>query len=204
VAIAALPRRLLKEYSRIPAQVGLLAFVDARVRGCCRNRIVDWRAADLRDGDLVLRAWEPHDQELLGTSARDPEIGRYLGRALGVAEGESPPEDSDAPIFAIVAGGGVVGVIWFGRGVRPYEVGYYLHRDVWGRGFATRSLRLVTDWMLQQRGVDRIVLCTHPENVRSQAVAERVGYVRDGVVEQYAGFKDGTELALRFVRSIES
>src|SRR5262249_58755923 len=110
----------------------------------------------------------------------------------------------DAPVFAIVADGAVVGVIWFGRGVRPFEVGYYLRRDAWGRGLATRSLRLVTDWMLRERGVDRIVLCTHPENVRSQAVAERAGYVRDGVVEQYAEFKDGTHRAVRFVRTIES
>jgi len=58
--------------------------------------------------------------------------------------------------------------------------------------------------MLQEGEADRIVLCMHPENVRSQRVAERVGYVRDGVVEQYAEFKDGTQQALRFVRTIES
>jgi RimJ/RimL family protein N-acetyltransferase len=157
----------------------------------------------LSDGDLVLRPWQPGDQELLGTSQQDPEIGRYLGRSLNRADGESPPPDPDAPTFAIVVGGAVVGVIWFGRGVRPFEVGYYLRRDVWGRGYATRSLRLVTDWMLGERGVDRIVLCTHPENVRSQAVAGRAGYVYDGIVDQYAEFKDGTRRAMRFVRILE-
>jgi RimJ/RimL family protein N-acetyltransferase len=162
---------------------------------------VDWRATVLSDGELVLRAWQPGDQELLGTSQRDPEIGRYFGRSLTLADGASPPADPDAPAFAIVVADEVVGVIWFARGVRPFEVGYYLHRDMWGRGIATRSLRLVTDWILREPGVDLIVLCTHPQNVRSQAVAERAGYVRDGVVEQYAEFKDGTKRAFRFVRT---
>jgi RimJ/RimL family protein N-acetyltransferase len=164
---------------------------------------VDWQTAVLADGELILRAWRPEDQESLGTSQRDPEIGRYFGRALNLAAGESSPEDPDAPVFAIVADGAVIGVIWFGRGVRPFEVGYYLRRDAWGRGFATRSLRLVTDWMLDEGEADLIVLCTHPENARSQRVAERVGYVRDGVVEHYAEFKDGTRQALRFVRAVE-
>jgi RimJ/RimL family protein N-acetyltransferase len=91
-------------------------------------------------------------------------------------------------------------LVWFLRGARPFEVGYYLRQDCWGRGLATRSLRLVSDWMLEELGEHELVLCTHPENVRSQAVAERAGFVRDGVVEWYAEFKDGTTLALRFVR----
>ncbi len=150
---------------------------------------LQWRDRVLVDGDLVLRAWEDGDQELLGTSQRDPEIGRYFGRAV---DEDSIPDDADAPVLAITDGGAVVGVLWFRRGARPFEVGYYLRQDCWGRGLATRSLRLVSDWLLDEPGVEEIVLCTHPDNVRSQAVAERAGYVRDGVVERYAEFKDGT------------
>jgi [ribosomal protein S5]-alanine N-acetyltransferase len=151
---------------------------------------------ELRDGELVLRPWSDGDQELLGTSLRDPELGRYIGRRLD----DGPlPDDPEAPTFAIVETGSVVGVIWFGRGVRPFEVGYYLRRDAWGRGLATRSLRLVSSWMLAERGEDSIVLHTHPENERSQAVALRAGFVRDGITDPYAHFKDGTTRALRFV-----
>jgi RimJ/RimL family protein N-acetyltransferase len=161
---------------------------------------LSWREHFFGDDDLVLRPWEDGDQESLGTSQRDPEIGRYFGRAINSAAGEPLPDDPDTPVFAIVEGGAVVGVLWFRRGARPFEVGYYLRQDCWGRGLATRSLRLVSDWMLDELGEDEIVLCTHPENVRSQAVAERAGYVRDGAIERYAEFKDGTTLALRYVR----
>jgi RimJ/RimL family protein N-acetyltransferase len=117
-----------------------------------------------------------------------------------VADDAAPPDDPDAPLFAILEGGSVVGVIWFGRGIRPFEVGYYLHPDAWGRGLATRNLRLVSDWMLSERGETEVVLHTHPANERSQAVALRAGYRADGTAERYALFKDGTTRALRFVR----
>jgi ribosomal-protein-alanine N-acetyltransferase len=160
---------------------------------------VEWRSARLEADELLLRAWETDDQALLGASMDDPVIGRYFGRRLDAVDGEPLPEDPDAPIFAIVEASAVVGVIWFARAVRPYEVGYYLHPDAWGRGLATRSLRLVSNWMLHERSEDRIVLHTHPDNVRSQAVAERAGFVPDGVAESYARFEDGTTRALRFV-----
>jgi RimJ/RimL family protein N-acetyltransferase len=162
--------------------------------------VTTWRECSLIEDELAVRPWQDGDQELLGTSQRDAEIGRYFGRALDLADGAPLPDDPDAPVLAITEAGAVVGVMWFRRGARPFEVGYYLRRDCWGRGLATRSLRLVSDWMLRELGAGEIVLCTHPENVRSQAVAERVGYVRDGVVERYAEFKDGTTLAFRFVR----
>jgi len=58
----------------------------------------------------------------------------------------------------------------------------------------------VSEWMVEEMGQSEIVLCTHPENVRSQAVAGRAGYVRDGVLKRYADVKDGTTSALRYVR----
>ena len=111
-------------------------------------------AAELADGDLVLRPWRDEDAELVGFTPRSPEA-------------------------------------W---GNRPFEVGYYLRRDVWGRGLATRSLILVRDWLDQP-----LELCTHPRNERSQRVAERAGFRRDGVLENYARFKDGETTAWRYV-----
>jgi len=161
---------------------------------------IDWRSARLSEDDLELRPWEDGDQDRLGTSLSDPLVGRYFGKRLDVAEGAPLPDDPDAPIFAIVAGGAVVGVIWFARGIRPFDVGYYLHPDVWGRGLATRSLSLVSDWMLSVLGERRVVLHTHPANERSKAVAQRAGYASAGVVDPYARFKDGSTAALRYVR----
>lgn len=155
---------------------------------------MDWRRCRLEDDDLVVRPFADEQQGFDLT--RDPEIGRYFGRALD----GPPPTDPDAPDFAIVEDGAIVGRVWFRSGARPFEIGYFLRPDAWGRGLATRSVRLVSEWLLAE-GEDEIVLHTHPENLRSQAVAERAGYRRDGEVEGYADFADGTQRALRFVRS---
>jgi RimJ/RimL family protein N-acetyltransferase len=110
--------------------------------------------------------------------------------------------DPDAPLFTICRAGEPVGRIWFRPGVRPFEVGYYLRGDQWGRGIASTALTLVADWMLQSNGADSIALFTHPENVASQRVAVKAGFRRDGIEPGYAEFKDGTEDAIRYVRGV--
>jgi len=151
-------------------------------------------AVEIQDGDLRLRPWNAEDAEAVGLTPASPEIGRYFGLPLG---GSHDP-DPDAPSLAIVVDGRPVGRIWCAAGSRPFEVGYFLRPDAWGRGHATRSLRLVSEWLLA-RGEAVVVLCLHPENERSERVAERAGYRRDGEVADYAQFADGTTRALRFV-----
>jgi GNAT superfamily N-acetyltransferase len=148
-------------------------------------------AAELSDGDLVLRPWtDGLAQAVAVTPGDEGEIGRYFGEPFGGFPTEPDPE---APWFGICEHGVPVGRIWFAPHARPFEVGYFLRPDAWGRGLATRSLILVRDWMGQP-----LTLCTHPLNERSQRVAERAGFRRDGVVERYARFKDGETTALRF------
>jgi GNAT superfamily N-acetyltransferase len=144
-------------------------------------------AAELRDGDdLVLRPWTEEDAGLVGVGPGDDgEVGRYFGIPAG---GLRLP-DPDAPRFAIVEHGVVVGRIW----THEREIGYFLRPDAWGRGLATRSLVLVRELL------GSAVLCIHPRNERSLRVAERAGFRREGVVESYAQFKDGETTALRFV-----
>jgi RimJ/RimL family protein N-acetyltransferase len=152
-------------------------------------------AAEIDDGDLLLRPWQDGDRAEIGVWLDDEEIGRYFGLPLD----GFPEQDPDAPAFAIVERGAPVGRIWFAGHKRPFEVGYWLREDVWGRGLATRSLVLVCGWMAEQ-GETEIELCTHPENERSQRVAARAGFEAAGEIAEYARFKDGTTRALRFVR----
>jgi RimJ/RimL family protein N-acetyltransferase len=144
----------------------------------------------------VLRPWE---QEDLVDAFRTDELGRYFGRAV---DGQTPVHDPDMPMFAIVArdSHSVVGRVWCRRGARPPEVGYFLREDAWGHGYATRALSLTTEWLLGVGGYAEVVLCMHPDNGRSQKVAVRCGFMADGIIEEYALFKDGTRRALRFVK----
>jgi RimJ/RimL family protein N-acetyltransferase len=159
--------------------------------------VTDWLHAELGDELIVLEPWHETGKD---DAFRDPDLGRYFGRAIG---GEAPVvEDAGVPNLGIVerTTGRVVGRIWCRFGARPPEVGYYLRHDARGNGYATRALELVTGWLLGEGGFEEVVLRTHPDNVASQHVAERAGFVRTGVVAEYAEFKDGTRDAVGFVR----
>jgi GNAT superfamily N-acetyltransferase len=151
-------------------------------------------AVELADDDLVLRPWSEEAAAAVALTPASPEIGRYFGPAVG----GFPEPDPEAPAFAIVVDGVPVGRIWCAAQKRPFEVGYFLRPEAWGRGHATRSLCLVRDWLLES-GETSVVLCTHPANERSQRVAARAGFRPDGEIPEYAYFRDGTTRALRFV-----
>jgi RimJ/RimL family protein N-acetyltransferase len=62
------------------------------------------------------------------------------------------------------------------------EVGYWTVAEARGRGIATRAVRLVTRWALRDVGVVRMQLRAAAENEASQRVAERAGFVKEGVL----------------------
>jgi len=70
------------------------------------------------------------------------------------------------------------------------EVGYAIARKYWGQGFATkavtRALRIASG---ELEGVKRIQALVQPENVASQRVLHKVGFVREGVLRNYVNVK---------------
>ncbi|HLH27620.1 MAG TPA: GNAT family N-acetyltransferase, partial [Acidimicrobiales bacterium] len=55
------------------------------------------------------------------------------------------------------------------------EVGWALHPDHWGRGFATEAGRRAVDYAFEALDADEVVSVILPGNVRSQQVAARLG-----------------------------
>ena len=62
------------------------------------------------------------------------------------------------------------------------ELGYMVARPARGRGVATEMLRQLTRWAFEEAGALRIALIIDVENPASARVAERCGYVREGVM----------------------
>ena len=65
------------------------------------------------------------------------------------------------------------------------EIGYVVGSPARGRGVATRTLRLLTDWGFSELGLERIELWIDVTNQGSERVAQRAGYVREGVLRSY-------------------
>src|SRR5215469_11622174 len=70
-------------------------------------------------------------------------------------------------------------------------VGYWLVPHARGRGIATRSVQLLAGWAFTTLGLARLELTCAPENQASQRVAERCGFVREGLLRSHMPFKGG-------------
>ena len=76
---------------------------------------------------------------------------------------------------------------WVGR-VGPWcpeawpgtEVGWGIVHDCWGRGYATEAATAAIDWAIDILGWTDIIHVIAPTNLRSQAVARRLGSVNRG------------------------
>jgi RimJ/RimL family protein N-acetyltransferase len=70
------------------------------------------------------------------------------------------------------------------------ETFYWVTADARGRGVATTALRLISWWALTVLALERLELFTDPDNTPSQRVAERAGYIREGILRSHQPFKD--------------
>ena len=67
------------------------------------------------------------------------------------------------------------------------EIGYRLHPDFWGKGFATEAARAVRDHGFTEWKFDRLISLIHPDNAASRRVAEKNGMTLEKETE-FRGF----------------
>jgi RimJ/RimL family protein N-acetyltransferase len=72
------------------------------------------------------------------------------------------------------------------------EIGWALRRGFWGRGYATEIGRAGLEFAFDALGVQAVVSCTVPHNVRSRAVMERIGMHSAGEIRS-PGMVEGIE-----------
>jgi RimJ/RimL family protein N-acetyltransferase len=159
---------------------------------------------ELRGGDLLLRPPDDGDVEAIVAACSDDEIVRFIPLMPTPYERSDAQwwiercsevwRDGEACPFAIVdAGSGAfLGAIEF----RPADssIGYWIAAGARGRGTATRALQLICRW----RSERPLQLVTHPDNVASQRVAEKAGFLRIGMTPHEPHFRDGTAEAVLF------
>jgi RimJ/RimL family protein N-acetyltransferase len=71
------------------------------------------------------------------------------------------------------------------------EVAYWIATQERGNGYAARAVRLVSHWLVDAPGVHRVWLETDLDNLASQRVAEKAGFVREGIARDHCE-RDGT------------
>jgi ribosomal-protein-serine acetyltransferase len=81
------------------------------------------------------------------------------------------------PVGAI----GYHGVDWLNRGT---SIGYWLGAAYQGRGLMTKACRTIVEYAFAELGLNRIEIRCAPENKKSCAIPERLGFTREGTSRQ--------------------
>jgi RimJ/RimL family protein N-acetyltransferase len=68
------------------------------------------------------------------------------------------------------------------RANRRASIGLFLAPEARGKGLMSRSLNMFTTWVFETMPIDRLELLTLTTNQPTLALAERCGYVREGVL----------------------
>jgi RimJ/RimL family protein N-acetyltransferase len=152
---------------------------------------------ELRTERLRLRAWtaSPADLARLTDIYGREEIQRWVGGTPGVPPAELVERwaavsalDERFGCWAIEAAGGPpAGTVLFKplpNGVGEVEVGWHLHPDSWGHGYATEAARAVIDRGFDA-GVPEVYAVVRPGNVASMAVCARLGMARIGLFRRW-------------------
>ena len=156
--------------------------------------------------DVILRPWKKSDREELAALANDRRIWLNLrdqfphpyhledaDRFIDMALKMNP-----ATFRAIVVSGALAGSIGYSlhRDVERIaaEVGYWVGIAYWGRGIATRAVRLISGEAFSKhpelRRLYAVPYCSNPASAR---VLEKAGWQREGVMRQSV-IKDGVVL----------
>ncbi|MGM7421975.1 GNAT family N-acetyltransferase [Cellulosimicrobium sp. CpK407] len=163
---------------------------------------------------LTLRPWQPDDADAALDIYSRWDVMRFIGvtprvlehrdEALERVERWAAVDDGTHGVWAVVPREGEgadlpdaapVGTILLklipasgtGDPSQPSgdtEIGWHFHPDVWGRGYATEAAAAVLAHAFE-RGLDRVVAVTHPDNAASQAVCRRIGMTHRGTTDAY-------------------
>jgi len=169
------------------------------------------KAARYRTASVRLEPFTEAHLEAVSGLLDDPAVLRFTRVPEPVPDGfaatwlaryEEGRRDGTRELFAVVGEGdgeflGVGAVPVIDREAATLELGYVVAPAARGRGVATAALRLLTEWAFSEAGAERIELLIGVDNDASKVVAERAGYVRDGVLRSAylkQGRRQDTEL----------
>jgi RimJ/RimL family protein N-acetyltransferase len=164
---------------------------------------IEYPRPPLQDEVVALRPWRQDDAAAVTAACQDPLIARYTlvpspyteEHALGwFEEAERQRREGTGLHFVVVDPQrdellGSVGANEINWVHRVGQVGYWVAADARRRGIATRSVHLLSRWLLRGAGLARVEIRVDVENSASQAVAEAAGFLREGVLRSRAESK---------------
>ena len=104
-----------------------------------------------------------------------------------IARAESMRAKKENTGFGIFRGEtiiGSIGFVYFDWTARKTEIGYWIAKDEEGKGIISAAAKRLIEYAFEELGMNRIEIRCSRENVRSEAVPLRLGFVKEGEFRQ--------------------
>jgi RimJ/RimL family protein N-acetyltransferase len=153
---------------------------------------------------LSFRDWQESDAPVILDLYSRPEVYRFLGSAPApVADLDEArarirrwAERAGEPwsgIWAVVVEGRPIGTGLLaslprsdGTPSDAVEIGWHLHPDAWGRGYATEMGHALLAYA-RAHGLEPVRAVVYPDNTASRAVCRRLGMTEVGITDRWYG-----------------
>ncbi|CAM8942790.1 unnamed protein product [Rhodiola kirilowii] len=150
------------------------------------------------DGEVTLRPLEVSDIDHFMIWATDDQVSRYCvwntytSKEDGIKYIESL--SSHPWQRAICLNGKPIGAIAVEPNTGPdacrAQVGYVLAAEYWGKGIVTIVVKMVCDQIFREwLHLERLEALVDVDNLRSQRVLEKAGFLKEGVLRKYSALK---------------
>jgi len=114
------------------------------------------------------------------------------GTAEFVRKSIKQEADDDGFQVAVIVDGAIAGVLGHevDRENRTTTIGYWLAEDQQGRGLMTAAVKRLLEHAFDELRLNRVGIEVAPNNPRSRALAERLGFREEGVLREAERFAD--------------
>jgi len=158
--------------------------------------------SSLATARLLLRPPQVEDAGAINDAIREsfPELNRWMDWALEVPELEETrafcqhairqrTEGSACPMLMLDADAGtLLGASGYARidwNVPSFEIGYWCRTPRCGRGYVSETVETLTRYAFTSLAAHRVEIRMDDRNVRSSAVAERLGFELEGIIRRH-------------------
>ena len=149
------------------------------------------------DGTIALRRWRPGDAATVVAAGTDAAIAEmttvpprcdHAGALAWIGRQQQRLDEGTGYPFCIASAredrpAGFIG-LWLDSRLGA-NLGYWVAPGDRGHGLAARAVSLVSTWAFDRLRLARLEIWVEPANAASQRVAERAGYVHEGLLRSY-------------------
>jgi RimJ/RimL family protein N-acetyltransferase len=103
--------------------------------------------------------------------------------------------------YALTVDGDLVGAIGMMGDGAEVEIGYWVGKEYWHRGYATEAVSRLID-LARERGVTRMFAHVFPDNGASARVLEKNGFLFEGEIEKDVPQRGGLRRLLQYALAL--